>query len=129
MEQWEKALKEFLLINEEPPKYETQSGRIKVRKSNIGKLQGSHDSTTGIIDIAMVGALCKKGQYHDRLKGYGMVILDECHHAASETIIDVLQEVRAKYVYGVTALPLRILIVTWKPDMVIVAIGWNCMKK
>lgn len=107
MEQWEKALKEFLVINEEPPEYKTPSGRIKVRKSNIGKLQGAHDSTTGIIDIAMVGSLCKKGQFHDRLKGYGMVILDECHHAASETIIDVLQEVRAKYVYGVTATPAR----------------------
>jgi superfamily II DNA or RNA helicase len=33
--------------------------------------------------------------------------LDECHHAASDTIVDVLQEVNAKYVYGVTATPLR----------------------
>ena len=32
---------------------------------------------------------------------------DECHHAASDTIVDVLQEVNAKYVYGVTATPLR----------------------
>ena len=73
----------------------------------IGKLQGAHDSTTGIIDIAMVGSLCKKGEYHKRLKDYGLVILDECHHAASDTIVDVLQEVNAKYVYGVTATPLR----------------------
>ena len=33
--------------------------------------------------------------------------MDECHHAASDTIVDVLQEVNAKYVYGVTATPLR----------------------
>ena len=55
----------------------------------------------------MVGSLCKKGEYHKRLKDYGLVILDECHHAASDTIVDVLQEVNAKYVYGVTATPLR----------------------
>lgn len=28
---------------------------------------------------------------------------DECHHSASETIANVLKEVKAKYVYGVTA--------------------------
>ena len=33
--------------------------------------------------------------------------MDECHHAASDTIVDGLQEVNAKYVYGVTATPLR----------------------
>ena len=32
---------------------------------------------------------------------------DECHHAASDTISNVLQEVKARYVYGVTATPNR----------------------
>jgi len=107
MEQWENALKKFLIINEDFPEYKTPKGKIKKRNSLIGKLQGSHDSTTGIIDIAMVGSICKNGVYHSRLKDYGMVILDECHHAASDTIVDILQEVNAKYVYGVTATPLR----------------------
>ena len=73
----------------------------------IGKLQGAHDSTTGIIDIAMVGSVCKKGKFHKRVKNYGLVIVDECHHAASDTIVEVLQEVNAKYVYGLTATPTR----------------------
>ena len=107
MDQWEEALQKFLYINDELPEYETPSGRKKRRKSVIGKLQGAHDSTTGIIDIAMVGSVCKNGEYHNRIKDYGLVILDECHHAASDTIVDVLQEVNAKYVYGVTATPFR----------------------
>ena len=32
---------------------------------------------------------------------------DECHHAASDTIASVLQEIKARYVYGVTATPAR----------------------
>ena len=36
-----------------------------------------------------------------------MVIVDECHHAASDTISNVLKEVKAKHVYGVTATPKR----------------------
>lgn len=107
MEQWKCALEKFLIVDEEPPEYETPSGRKRRRKSVIGRLQGAHDSTTGIIDIAMVGSICKKGEYHRRLKEYGLVIVDECHHAASDTIADVLQEVNAKYVYGVTATPFR----------------------
>lgn len=107
IEQWENALNKFLSINEEPPEYTTPKGRVKKRKSVVGKLHGAHDSTTGIIDIAMVGSLCKNGKMHHRLNEYGMVILDECHHAASNTMIDILQQVNAKYVYGVTATPLR----------------------
>lgn len=107
IEQWEGALEKFLLIDEEPPEYETPSGRKKRRKSVIGKLQGAHDSTTGIIDIAMVGSVCKKGGFHKRLTEYGLVIVDECHHAASDTIVEVLQNVKARSVYGVTATPYR----------------------
>lgn len=81
--------------------------RKKKRKSVIGRLQGPHDSTTGIIDIAMVGSIYRGGEYHKRLQEYGLVIVDECHHAASDTMVAVLQEVKAKYVYGVTATPLR----------------------
>ena len=107
MQQWMNAIERFLIIEEEPPEYQTPSGRTRIRKSIVGRLQGAHDSTTGIIDIAMVGSICKKGAYHNRLKQYGMIILDECHHAASDTIVDVLQEVCSKYVYGVTATPFR----------------------
>ena len=62
---------------------------------------------TGLVDIAMAGSLCKKGEYHSLLNQYGMVIVDECHHAASDTISKVLQEIKARYVYGVTATPIR----------------------
>ena len=30
------------------------------------------------------------------LEKYGMIIVDECHHAASDTIANVLKEVKAK---------------------------------
>ena len=107
MEQWKEALDKFLNINEELPTYETKTGRVKKRTSLIGTLQGTHDSMTGIIDIAMAGSLCKKGEYHKLLNQYGLVIIDECHHSASETIANVLKVVKAKYVYGVTATPKR----------------------
>ena len=107
IEQWKEALEKFLNINEGLPTYETKTGRVRKRKSLIGTLQGAHDSMTGIIDIAMAGSLCKNGKYHKMMNEYGLVLIDECHHSASETIANVLKEVKAKYVYGVTATPKR----------------------
>ena len=77
IEQWKEALGKFLNINEEIPTYETKTGRVRKRKSLIGTLQGAHDSMTGIIDIAMAGSLCKKGEYHKLLKEYGLVLVDD----------------------------------------------------
>jgi superfamily II DNA or RNA helicase len=107
VKQWQDALNQFLVIDEDPPSYLTPGGQTRKRKSVIGILQGARDTTTGIIDIAMARSLCRKGEFHDRLSSYGMVIVDECHHAASETITEVLQQVKARYVYGVTATPKR----------------------
>ena len=107
LDQWKDALEQFLDIDEQLPEYKTKTGRTRVRKSLIGKLQGSHDSMTGVVDIAMAGSLCKKEGWHPLIDHYGMIIVDECHHAASDTIAKVLQKVPAKYVYGVTATPKR----------------------
>ena len=103
MQNWINDLNRFLEINEELPQYQTKSGRTRTRKSLIGRLTGSHDSLTGIIDVAMVSSLGSKDEIKPYVKNYGMVIMDECHHGAAESIGAVLSEVNAKYVYGLTA--------------------------
>lgn len=107
MNQWLKRLDEFLDIDEDLPEYKTKTGRIRKRKSLIGNLQGAHDTLTGIVDVAMIRSLKKKDGFHPMLKEYSQVYFDECHHAASDSAIEVLQEINAKYVYGVTATPKR----------------------
>ena len=107
LEQWKAKLEEFLTIDEELPTYLTKTGKVKTRKSLVGKLQSPHDSLTGIVDVAMAGSLFRKGEFHPLLQSYGMVIFDECHHAASQTVSRILKEIKARYVYGVTATPER----------------------
>lgn len=107
MEQWVEALTKFLEIDEALPTYLTKSGRMKTRTSPIGTLRAGSDKMTGIIDVAMIGSLYGKGVFNKRLSSYGLVLMDECHHAASATAQAVLQQVSAKYVYGVTATPVR----------------------
>lgn len=105
--QWEEELNRFLIIDEEPAEYKTKSGKVKKRKSVIGILKGGKDTMTGIVDIAMIGSLYKKGEFHEKINSYGMVIMDECHHAASATAQEILKKINAKYVYGVSATPMR----------------------
>ena len=107
LNQWVDELNHFLEIREEPPDYETKTGRKKKRNSVIGILHGNKNTLTGIIDVAMVGSMYSRGKFNERINSYGMVIMDECHHAASNTSMELLQKINAKYVYGVSATPKR----------------------
>ena len=103
MEDFEK----FLFIDEPLPEYRTPTGRIKKRKSVIGRKTSAHDSMNGILDVAMISSLGREDKINEIVKQYGMVIMDECHHAAAQIAQEVLNEVNAKYVYGLTATPKR----------------------
>lgn len=107
LSQWVDELNKFLDIKEEPPEYKTKTGRKKKRDSVIGFLHGSKNTLTGIVDVAMVGSMYGKGNFSELINSYGMVIMDECHHAASNTSMELLQKINAKYVYGVSATPKR----------------------
>ena len=106
-QQWIDELSRFLTIDEEPPSYKTKTGRVKHRTGVIGTLSSTKKALTGIVDVAMIGSVYKKGEFDDMINSYGMVIMDECHHAASQTAISVLEKVNARYVYGVSATPKR----------------------
>ena len=90
LEQWKKSIKEFLGIT-------------------AGTIAGGKDKSTGIIDIAIVNSLTEKGsdEVRPRSYKYGMVIVDECHHVSAFTTENLVNSFKAKYVYGLTATPVR----------------------
>lgn len=104
---WIDDLNKFLDINAELPEYKTKTGRVKKRKNIIGKLHAGHNSMTGIIDVAIFSSLGKGEEINPMLAQYGMVIMDECHHGAAQTVEDIVGSAKAKYVYGLTATPKR----------------------
>ena len=93
----------FLTINEQLPTYTTPMGRVKQRDSVIGTFSSQKKAATGIIDIAMIGSLGKEDDINSMVRDYGMIIVDECHHAAATTFENVLRASAAKYVYGMSA--------------------------
>ncbi|GAB6010468.1 DEAD/DEAH box helicase family protein, partial [Dysgonomonas reticulitermitis] len=105
-DQWKKSLEQFLEINESLPEPEKKRGRKKVR-SIIGQIGSGKNTSLGIIDIALVQSLVHENEVDDIVKNYGMVIVDECHHASSLNYEKVLSDTNALYVYGLTATPKR----------------------
>lgn len=105
-DQWKKSLEQFLEINESLPESENKRGRKKVR-SIIGQISAGKNTSSGIIDIALVQSLIHDDEVDKIVKNYGMVIVDECHHASSLSYEKVLSETNAQYVYGLTATPKR----------------------
>ncbi len=107
LKNWEDDLNKFLIIDEELPTYSTKTGIVKIRKNIIGTLFSGRKSLNGIIDIAIFSSLGKKDNIDPIVQNYGMVIMDECHHGAAQSVVDVISAVKARFIYGLTATPKR----------------------
>lgn len=106
LEQWRERLETFLGINESIEEPTGKRGR-KAESSIIGCLYSGKKSLHGIIDIALIQSCLDDGDVKPFVKEYGMVIVDECHHVSSVSFEQVLRQVSATYVYGLTATPIR----------------------
>ena len=91
MDQWRERLAAFLGLN----------------LKDIGQIGGGKTLRTGVIDIAVIQSLVRKGEVKELVAEYGQVIVDECHHVSAFTFERVLRRVTAKFVLGLTATPIR----------------------
>jgi len=106
LSQWIERLNDFLIINEIPDAEFTPAGRKK-KKSVIGQIGGGRNNPGGIVDVAVMQSLVSGSEVRELVKNYGMVIVDECHHVSAFSFEQILKTVKAKYVYGLTATPVR----------------------
>jgi superfamily II DNA or RNA helicase len=74
---------------------------------DIGQVSGGKKKVTGSIDIGLIQSLNRKGEVKDLVAAYGQIIVDECHHIPAFTFEQVLKQVKAKYIVGLTATPIR----------------------
>ena len=74
---------------------------------SIGQIGGGKSARTGVIDVAVIQSLQRKGEVKDSVAEYGQVIVDECHHISAFTFEQIMKQVKAKYVVGLTATPTR----------------------
>ena len=80
---------------------------LDVDKGTIGTIGGGKAKPTGKIDIAVMQSLSRRGEINPLIENYGHVIVDECHHIGAVSFDAILKRVKAKYVLGLTATPIR----------------------
>ena len=91
LKQWQERLQTFLGVGREV----------------IGVIGGGISRPTGHIDIAVMQSLSRKGDVNPLVAHYGQVIVDECHHVGALSFDAILQKVKARFVHGLTATPIR----------------------
>ena len=91
LRQWQERLQSFL----NPP------------PEAIGSIGGGKTRPSGHLDIAVMQSLVRQGDVNPLVQTYGQVIVDECHHIAAASFEAVLKAVKARYVLGLSATPVR----------------------
>lgn len=86
---------------------ERLAGFLEIPLKKIGQIGGGRRKVTGEIDIAVIQSLSHRGEVDNLVAGYGQVIVDEAHHLSAFSFERVLKQVKARYVMGLTATPVR----------------------
>src|SRR5271168_4706442 len=85
--QWAERLKTFLDID---PK-------------DIGIIGGGRRKPTGVIDVALIQSLVRRGEVSDLVADYGHLIVDECHHLSAASFELVARRAKARCILGLSA--------------------------
>ena len=80
---------------------------LNMPASSIGQIGGGKSHRSACVDVAVIQSLYQKEAVKDFVAEYGQVIVDECHHISAFTFEQVMRQVKAKYVVGLTATPTR----------------------
>ena len=75
--------------------------------TSVGQIGGGKSRPSGRVDVALIQSLHRKGEVRDCVAEYGQVIVDECHHISAFTFEQVMRQVKARFVVGLTATPTR----------------------
>lgn len=106
LDQWKARLEEFLEIDYTVEDTSHKRGRKKAF-SPFGTLDSKGNHLHGMIDIALMQSCLEENDVKSFIRSYGMVIVDECHHVSAVNFERILKYSNARYVYGLTATPIR----------------------
>ena len=76
---------------------------LGIPKKSIGRIGGGRSRPTGLLDVAIIQSLARKGVVDDRVAGYGHLIVDECHHLSAHSFEQVARAAKARFVVGLSA--------------------------
>ena len=105
----ERAVTTLVLINKTALASQWREQVRNLLGIKTGQLGGGRVKTRGQVDIMLLQSLARQTREDIRelTKGYGQVIVDECHHLAAGSYETVVSEIGATWWLGLTATPER----------------------
>ena len=82
---------------------ERLSAFLGMPAKSIGCIGGGRNRPTGLLDVAVIQSLIRKGVVDDRVADYGHLIVDECHHLSAHSFEQVARQSKAQFVLGLSA--------------------------
>jgi superfamily II DNA or RNA helicase len=76
---------------------------LGVPAKSIGRIVGGRRRPTGLLDVALIQSLARKGVVDDCVGDYGHLIVDECHHLSATSFEQVARQATARFVVGLSA--------------------------
>lgn len=76
---------------------------LQIDPKQIGTIGGGKRRPTGVIDVALIQSLVRKGEVDDIVADYGHIVVDECHHLSAVSFEVVARRSKARYVLGLSA--------------------------
>jgi len=72
-----------------------------------GQLGGGRRKTRGTVDVAMLQTMARREDVAEITAGYGLVVVDECHHVPAAAFEHAVKQIPARRWLGLTATPYR----------------------
>lgn len=76
---------------------------LNLPAKSIGRIGGGRNRPSGLLDVAVIQSLVRKGVVDDRIAGYGHLVVDECHHLSAHSFEHVARQAKARFVLGLSA--------------------------
>ena len=76
---------------------------LQIDPEQIGTIGAGKRKPTGVIDVALIQSLVRKGEVDDIVADYGHLVVDECHHLSAVSFELVARRSKARYVTGLSA--------------------------
>jgi superfamily II DNA or RNA helicase len=72
-----------------------------------GQLGGGRKKLRGTIDVITLQTLARHDDIASLTTGYGLIVVDECHHVPAAAFTDAVRQIPARHWLGLTATPYR----------------------
>jgi hypothetical protein len=82
---------------------ERLSALLGIPAKSIGRIGGGRSRPTGLLDVAVIQSLVRKGVVAGCVAEYGHLIVDECHHLSAHSFEQVARQAKARFVVGLSA--------------------------